>query len=418
MKLKFEHIHMKWGITGFLVIAASIIFFFIVYRAETLIDGLDTVVQILMPFVYGLFMAYLLCPLYNWGFRNLKKAKWPKIFGKDRSETIAKGLSTAMSLIALLGIIVALLWMIIPQLVLSITTVAKQLPDAIDSLVAWGQHRFEDIPQLSGFMEKWVNQTADKFISWVQNRLVPETGSLLTGISGGIVGMVSLLKNFFIGLIICVFFINRKEIFSAQIKKLIFAVTSKERAIGFLRGASFTHKTFGGFINGKLLDSLIIGIICFIFMSIFSWPYSLLISVVIGVTNIIPFFGPFIGAIPSALLILMENPWTCLYFCIFILILQQIDGNIIGPKILGDSTGLASFWVMFAILVGGGLFGFLGMVIGIPIFAVVYAYICYAVNRRLEKKGLSPDLDDYKRILKEGEGKSPNEHQLEKNNNK
>ena len=407
MKLKFENMYIKWGITVFIVVSLCIVVFFAVYRIETVMKGVTVLTDILMPFVYGLVMAYLLCPLYNWGVRTFGKIKWPKIRGRDMNTTFSKGLSTTLSILIMLAIIASLLWMIIPQLIESIGAIVKQLPGVIEKLVAWMQRRFESLPQLSGFMEKWVNNLAEKFVSWAEKILVPETDSVITGISGGLLGVMNLLKNFFIGVIICIFFINRKEVFSAQIKKLAFAILSEENADGFLRGAAFTHKTFGGFINGKLLDSLIIGIICFIFMNIFDWPYSLLISVIIGVTNIIPFFGPFIGAIPSALLLLMEDPWTCLYFCVFILVLQQVDGNIIGPTILGDSIGLASFWVMFAILVGGGLFGFLGMVVGIPIFAVIYAYTCYAVNKKLRKKGLSTDLNDYKQLIYAKKGRKP-----------
>lgn len=407
MKLKFENTYIKWGITVFIVVSLCILVFFAVYRAETVMKGIQIMNGILMPFVYGLVMAYLLCPLYNWGVKTFGKIKWPTIRGKDKSLTFSKALSTFLSILVMLAIITALLWMIIPQLIESIGSIAKQLPDVIENLIIWIQNRFNSLPQLSGFMERWVNSLYEKFVGWAERILVPETDSVITGISGGLIGVVNLFKNFFIGVIICVFFINRKEIFAAQIKKLAFATLSEENADGFLRGAAFTHKTFGGFINGKLLDSLIIGIICFVCMSLFGWPYTLLISVIVGVTNIIPFFGPFIGAIPSALLLLMEDPWLCLYFSIFILVLQQVDGNIIGPTILGDSTGLASFWVMFAILVGGGLFGFLGMVLGIPLFAVFYAYMCYAVNKKLMKKGLSTDLNDYKKLIYVKKGRRP-----------
>ena len=182
----------------------------------------------------------------------------------------------------------------------------------------------------------------------------------------------------------------------AQAKKIIVAHFKESTAEEILQGAEYTNKTFGGFISGKIIDSAIIGILCFIIMSIFGWEYSLLISCIIGITNIIPFFGPFIGAIPSALLLLMVNPMHSLYFIILVIILQQFDGNILGPKILGDSTGLDSFWVLFAVLVGGGLFGFLGMVLSIPVFAVIYAYCGRALNRRLTKRGFSTDTLDYK----------------------
>ena len=210
------------------------------------------------------------------------------------------------------------------------------------------------------------------------------------------IGAVGFLTDFFIGIIISIYFLNSKDTFLAQIKKVILATFKESTAQEIFEGAAFTNKTFGGFISGKIIDSIIIGIICFLVMSIFGWEYSLLISCIVGITNIIPFFGPFIGAIPSVLLLLMMNPWHALYFAIFAILLQQFDGNILGPKILGDSTGLESFWVLFAVLVGGGLFGFIGMIVGIPVFAVIYYYVGRQLNRRLAKKGFSTDLNDYR----------------------
>lgn len=399
MKLKFENKYIKWGVTAFCVIALSVIFFFMILRNEGLADAVNKMTSILTPFIYGLVMAYLLCPLYNLSVRTFSKVKWPKIHKKDRSVTIAKGLASVISVVVVLGIITGILILIIPQMIESIISITKSLPDSIAQFSEW-LRSLSKATQLTGPVERWVNHTAESFAKWVSNNLVPEYDSIVSGVADVGIGIVNVIKNFFIGIVICVFFINSKEIFAAQSKKLILALFREDRADSFLRGAAFTNKTFGGFINGKLIDSLIIGVICFIVMTIFHWPYTVLISVIIGITNIIPFFGPFIGAIPSALLILMEDPITCIYFLIFILILQQVDGNIIGPKILGDSTGLSSFWVMFAILVGGGLFGFMGMVVGIPIFAVIYAYTCHAVNKKLRDKGMSTDLRDYKDLYK------------------
>ena len=157
----------------------------------------------------------------------------------------------------------------------------------------------------------------------------------------------------------------------------------------------FANKTFGGFLSGKIIDSLIIGILTFAIISIFNIPYSVLISVIVGVTNIIPYFGPFLGAIPCGIILLMVDPFKCITFLIIVLILQQIDGNIIGPKILGDSTGLSSFWVIFAITLFGGFFGVFGMFVGVPLFAVIYAAIRTFINQRLEKKRLPSDTVYY-----------------------
>ena len=223
---------------------------------------------------------------------------------------------------------------------------------------------------------------------------------------------------------ICVYILNSKEKFIAQGQKLILAVFKKERADQIFELGRLSNQTFGGFINGKILDSIIIGIICFIMMNILKLPMAILISVIVGLTNIIPFFGPFIGMVPSALILLIIEPVAALKFIIMVLVLQQIDGNIIGPKILGKTTKLASFWVMFAIIVGGGLFGFPGMILGVPFFAIVYTYISRAINRRLEEKKLETDTllyEDFskydinkedifgkERINKEAEGASEN----------
>jgi len=400
MKIRFESKYIKTGVTAVLSAIVIILFFFAILRMDGIIKALGIMTEILTPFIYGLVMAYLLCPAYNLAVRRCSKVKWPRIRGKDRTITISKGIASVFTVLIILGIVFGFLWMIIPQLIESIVNIAKTLPSSIERLLEWIQVKFDQIPQITGPMEQWLGDVTTRFTAWVEEILIPEYESVLTGISDGLFGVLNVIKNFFIGIVICVFFINRKEVFAAQSKKLVLAVLKEESADMFLKGSAFTNKTFSGFITGKIIDSAIIGVICFIFMSIFGWPYAALISIIIGVTNIIPFFGPFIGAIPSALLLLMEDPKICLYFVIFILILQQVDGNIIGPKILGASTGLPSFWVLFAILVGGGLFGFVGMVVGIPIFAVIYAYICFAVNKRLEKKGMSTDLRDYKYLYK------------------
>ena len=204
--------------------------------------------------------------------------------------------------------------------------------------------------------------------------------------------------NFLIGRIIALYLLMSKELFAGQGKKIIYALFEEDNANATIRNIRFVHRTFGGFISGKLVDSLIIGMICFIGMTLLNLPYPLLISLIIGITNIIPFFGPFIGAIPSIILILMVNPLQALYFGIFVFALQQFDGNILGPKILGDKTGLSSFWVIFAITLFGGYWGFVGMVVGVPLFAVLYAAWKAFINRSLQKKGLSTDTNEYLRL--------------------
>ncbi len=398
MKHKIDEKYIKIGIVAFAVIAASIILFFAIYRIDGLMSFFASVGGVIAPFVYGLVVAYLLCPLYNVTVRGCMKVRFFKRGKKDRSRLISKILASIVSLLALFGVIVGLLWMVIPGMIDSLSGIIKMLPAQVNAWSEWAENTIANMQETTGPMAVVIDTVINNARTWVDNTIIPGSENMISGLSTTAFGILSGIWNFIIGVIICTFFLNSKEIFAAQARKLIFAVTSEERAHRFLYGTHYVNKTFGKFINGKLIDSLVIGVLCFIFMSIVNWPYAMLISVIVGVTNIIPFFGPFIGAIPSALLILMVDPLTCLYFLIFILILQQLDGNVIGPKILGGSTGLPSFWIMFAILVGGGMFGFAGMILGIPVFACVYAYTAYSANKKLDQKGMTTDLGVYKNM--------------------
>lgn len=395
MKLNLEEKYFKWGLTVFIVISASICVFFAFYRYKAVLGAIDTVYGILSPFVVGLVFAYLLCPLYNVTTRKAYSILKNR-FRKDKlAMSFSKGISTFVSLVFFFVVIGGVCWMIIPGLVESLTHIVEILPASIDQLIAWIETQIPNNTQTQTTLENLVNRFYGNVMEYLEMTLLPNYMEVATSISTGVFSILKILKDFFIGVIVCAYFLNIKDKFAAQAKKLILATFSEEKSEEILVGAQYTNKTFGGFISGKLIDSAIIGVLCFIFMTLFHWEYPLLISCIIGITNIIPFFGPFIGAIPSALLILMVNPAQCLYFLIFILALQQLDGNVIGPKILGDTTGIASFWVLFSILVGGGLMGFVGMIIGIPLFAVFYTYFSRMVNRRLGKRGFSTDTKDY-----------------------
>ena len=408
MKVSFDEKHIKWGMTAFIVILCGIVVFFAVYRANDIGAVLNVVISILTPFIYGLVMAYLLCPVYNFTVRSMYSLldRGKRI---PRPLTISKAVATFVSVILILVIISGILWMIIPGLIESITKIIDILPSSMESLKAWLDVRLVKLPEAQAVIDGWINNFTENAINFVTQTLLPEYSSIAAGISEGVIGVFNVVKNFFLGIIICAYFLNSKEMFAAQMKKMIAAFFSSRTAGEIREGAEFTNRTFGKFINGQIIDSFIIGVICFIVMSIFGWEYTLLISCIIGITNIIPFFGPFIGAIPSAMLLLMVDTRQCIYFVIFIIVLQQFDGNFLIPKIQGGSTGLASFWVLFAVLVGGGLFGFVGMVIGIPVFAVIYAYVSRAINNRLVKRGLSTDLGDYRvdsyRVRRGGSGR-------------
>jgi predicted PurR-regulated permease PerM len=255
-------------------------------------------------------------------------------------------------------------------------------------------------PRLEDVMTNSLTDFESVLNKIVNEKLIPNMDNIIIAISSGVMVSIRFVLNFLISIIIAIYILSSKERLAAQCKKLIYSIFSKNHGNRILDGLDYVNSVFGGFINGKIVDSIIIGFICAIFCESVDMPYAVLISVVVGVTNIIPFFGPFIGAIPSALLVLVENPKMCLMFVIFIIILQQVDGNIIGPLILGDSTGLSGLWIMVAIIVGGNLFGFTGMLLGVPVFACIYTLISVVIKNKLKSKGLNEDTEYYLTLRK------------------
>ena len=394
--IKLETRHLQWGLTAFLVVVCCVLAFFAIYRFDIIQKFFGFCWDVLAPFVYGLVMAYLICPIYNstvrgtYSLLNRKGHRWKHDMG------LSKGIGTVVSVLTIFVVIFGIMLMVIPGLINSVIGIIERLPEDIDKISAWVDLHLKNLPLAQEEIDKLLDEAMDSAVKFATETILPHSQSLATGLTKGVVGFAGFLLDFIIGIIISIYFLNSKDTFLAQIKKIIVANFKEETAEEIFEGARFTNKTFGGFISGKIIDSIIIGIICFLVMTIFGWEYSLLISCIVGLTNIIPFFGPFIGAIPSVLLLLVANPMHALYFIIMVFLLQQFDGNILGPKILGDSTGLASFWVLFSVLVGGGLFGFVGMVIGIPVFAVIYHYLSRGLNRKLKRKGYSTDLNDYR----------------------
>ena len=263
----------------------------------------------------------------------------------------------------------------------------------------WASKLLDDNPEIANTVIGLINEYSTDFEEFVNSKLVPQLNGLLVAISRSVYSIFKEFWNLIIGFIISIYILASKELFAAQAKKIAYAFLSLDRANRFISNVRFANKTFGGFFVGKILDSIIIGLICFIVTSIIGTPFCLLISVIIGVTNIIPFFGPFLGAIPSIILILLIDPLQAIYFLIFVIILQQIDGNIIGPKILGNSTGLSSFWVIFSITLFGGIWGVFGMIVGVPIFAVLFAFVKSLVESRLKSQNLHHETAKYLRLL-------------------
>ncbi len=383
------------GLTAFCVLAAGIAFFFCLYEMNAIRGSIDNLFHILTPIIYGVVFAYLMSPLYNHFTGKLYPFLFKKIKIEKKALTYAKGLSTLFTLSLALLLVFGLIAMVLPQVILSITGIVETMPRNLQNLSVWIENLLADNPDVEQVIMSYYNDGVEWLQKWMQQSLLPNVQVLVTGISLSVMSVINLLKNLLIGLIVAIYVINSKETFIAQAKKILYSILPEVNAAFLIDQFRLAHKMFGGFIIGKMIDSLIIGVICFVGMSILKMPYVMLVSVIIGVTNIIPFFGPFIGAIPSALLILLANPLKSLYFLVFVLVLQQFDGNILGPKILGDSTGLSSFWVLFSILLFGGLWGFVGMVIGVPLFAVIYHLIRLTVNHFLRKKELSTVTEEY-----------------------
>ena len=395
-KLKLKESFLKHGLLYFLVGVALIVTYYCVNHVAVIASGVAKINDILMPFYMGIIMAYLMCPLYNATVRGIYRAK------KGRSKTpvkelrLAKFFATIVAVAAILGIVTGFFALIGPDLWDSVTGLVLGIPDATAKVQDWINNHIVENPALVDLLEDKLENISTMAIDWAQQKLLPGASAILSGV----VGTLSVVADFFVALIICIYILNSKEIFSAQSKKLVLAVCKPQKAEKIFTFGKICNETFGGFINGKIIDSIIIGILCFFAMTVLKLPMAILISVVVGVTNIIPFFGPFIGAIPSILILLIVEPIAALKFAIMVLVLQQLDGNVIGPKILGKTTKLASFWVMFAIIVGGGLFGLPGMILGVPVFAIIYAYTSGAINSKLHEKEMPTDTLVYEDFSK------------------
>ena len=389
--------YLYWGVTAFCVIACSILFYMALAYLPVIGTALKSLARILSPFIWGLIITYLLAPLYKGLYQGFFLPLTEKLSGKKKkgSPKLAKALSVLLSIIVFLAMITALVYLIIPQLYSSVETIVNNSPGYIDKLSEWSKNTLANYPELRDFVIEKFEEINTNLFTWIRDTILPGLGSFVSNITAGVYYFLRAVYNIVIGIIVSAYLLSNMESASARAKRLCYCVFGVEWAEKIRSAIRFTDRTFMGFINGKLLDSAIIGLICYVVCAILKMPYALLVSVIIGVTNIIPFFGPLIGAIPSAFIILLVDPLKCLIFVIFIIILQQIDGNIIGPKILGSSIGINGFWVMFSIILGAGLFSFWGMLLGVPVFVVIYTGITMLVERKLKRRSLPLDPEDY-----------------------
>lgn len=377
---------------AFLVLMGLVLLTFIFLRFTEVRGVMRSIAKSLQSITFGLVIAYLLDPMVK-----VYRKMFDKLFRSERDK-LAKSLSIMLGIISGLLILAGMVGLLIPTLGESISRLVADIPNYIttiqDVITKWVRGN----SWLASYLSTFTESAMTSLQSFIQNRLTELSSELMATVGNGLVDFVKTIINLFIGFVIAVYLLRDKELALSQSRKVIYAVLSKKRADVVMDICRQGHQLFSGFIIGKLIDSLIIGLITAVFCVISSMPYGVLVSVIIGVTNIIPFFGPFIGAVPCGLLILLTNPVKCLIFVIFIFILQQIDGNIIGPRILGDRTNLNEFWVTFSILLFGGLFGFFGMVVGVPLFGVIYYIIRRVLDLVLERKKLPTQSSAYKDV--------------------
>ena len=388
-------IYFKWGLTAVAVIVIALVISLIFSKLGPIATAISTIISTVSSVLYGVVMAFLMAPVYDrigiWVGEILSSLfpKWKK------SDKYAKMIATLACLVILILVVFALIMMIIPELVNSITNVISYAPSGTQNLEAWLKDILNKNPNLEKLIIGNYLDISERLSDIATTTVLPNVNTYIKNLSSGVINALGVVVNIIIGLMVMMYLLNMKTTLATQAKKIVYAVAGVKIGNEIVTEARYIKNMFEKFIVGKIIDSIIIGIINYVFMAIIHMPYALLISVVVGVTNVIPFFGPFIGAIPSIILLLLISPVTALQFAVWILVLQQVDGNIIGPKILGQTTGLPSFWVLFSILLFGGLFGIVGMIIAVPTWAIIYRTISRLSEHFLKKKGLEPDSKHY-----------------------
>lgn len=394
MKLHRNEMYKKWGITGFLVFAACSVFWIVFSNLSGFYGVINDLFSILSPILYGFLFAYLMNPIMKFTVKRMerilrKKSKWTE----KRILAISKITGVVVSVIVFLLCVFALFALIVPNLIGSIADLLQQerLDAYYNKITNWANSFLAGTD-----VAKWIQSNLDKLLDVLVDTLKKiDIAAIIAGLTSSVYSIVMTVFDIFIGIVAAVYLLIYKEKLCAQAKKSTVAFLSAKHADRILEITRRTNRIFGGYVIGKIIDAIFVGVITYITLLILGMPFAPLISVIVGITNIIPFFGPFIGAVPSALLLLVENPIDALYFIIFVIIMQMIDGNIIENRILGEKLGISDFWVLVSILLFGGIFGFGGMLLGVPIFAVLYTIIADGVNKCLKRKHYPTSTDEY-----------------------
>ena len=386
--------YVKLGITGASVLAFGFAIMYILNQSQNIAAGIRGIFNILKPFLYGALIAYILAPMCN--RMDDRFLKWfPNATEKQKKGL--KFLSIAIAVISAVTIVVLLILLILPQVWDSTVKIIRILPARLAYCNRMIDQILQDQPQIRAYFNHFASQIESGLndVLNANSSMMQTIQGIINNITVQLIEVFSVFKNMFLGFLIAVYLLASRKLFGAQARLLLYGIFPNKWAAIIEEEFRYTDKMFNGFLVGKIIDSAIIGLLCFAGLSFMGFEAPAFIGVIIGITNIIPFFGPFIGAIPCGLLLLLENPMHCLYFIIFIFVLQQLDGNVIGPKILGNTTGVSSFWVLFSILLFGGMWGVVGMVIGVPLFAVIYDIIRKLVYRGLRKHKRESMITDY-----------------------
>lgn len=387
MKINWNNKYATIAMYAFLVICGSILLYLGISNMSLINSSINDFIKTLQPFIIGGTLGYLL----NFILRFYEDKILSHEFFKKLKNSAKRGIGLLLTYITASIITYLFIQFVLPQLVESIIGLANNIPEYLNNITKITNNIFDDL----NLEPQYIDLITDKF-GEVVTYIITIISNLIPFIGEFVVGATSSILNIIIGIIVSIYILIDKEKFMALGKKIVYALCSEEKAKFILRLATQSNMTFSRFIGGKILDSFIIGVLTFFILTIFKMPYTLLISVIVGVTNIIPFFGPFIGGIPAAIIILFVSPVQALWFVVIIIVIQQIDGNIIGPKILGDSIGISAFWILFSLLVAAKFMGFVGMVIGVPLFAIVYSIIKEVIEEKLRKKGLPIETEKYK----------------------
>lgn len=402
LKWKIEKKYIRLAVTVLIVVVLSILFQYLLEHRNTDSAFMKTVNDTFFPILGGCIFAYLLNPvLYffeHYMFTPLAGILWK---GEDREKTrmkFSRALGIVCTLVFFFVVLIGGLYLVIPQVYQSLEKIVMDAPGYYDSFLKWMNSLDSDNSEVSRYLLMGMDRIYDQAMAYLDENILPNMDKIVVSITSGIVVGLKMVLNFFLIVIISVYVMAEKELLISCFKKLVYSLFPVANANRILKGVRYAHGVFGGFINGKIIDSFIIGVICYIVMAVAGLDYAVLISIIVGVTNVIPYFGPFIGAIPSALILLIVDWKQGLFFIIFVIILQQADGNIIGPLILGDRLKLSSMWILFAILVGGGFFGVPGMILGAPCFACVYALTDAFCENRLQDKNLPIRAKNYLQV--------------------